>query len=187
MHAVVAPALRMKDFLRRRQRIAAREASACQSGAVPEPQLKRKEKPMADKIKAGSILIEEGTFLPESLRFESEPYSNGWRLVRNLDGYGLERKIRLAGWNFFYMAGEIKASVFGFDTEKVIHRAIKRVLADLKADKFNSVEIGQVAADGFLGLRHVTVSAHPRHIQESVSLFHDKRLAERDRAKLVAV
>jgi hypothetical protein len=148
---------------------------------------KSREKPMADKIKAGSILIEEGTFLPESLRFESEPYSNSWSLVRNLDGYGLERKIRLAGWNFFYMAGEIKASVFGFDTEKVIHRAIKRVLADLKADKFNSVEIGQVTVDGFLGLRHVTVSAHPRHIQESVSLFHDKRLAERDRAKLVAV
>jgi hypothetical protein len=67
---------------------------------------------MADKITTGSILIEEGTLLPESLRFESEPYSNGWRLVRNLDGYGLERKIRLAGWNFFYMAGEIKASVF---------------------------------------------------------------------------
>ena len=32
---------------------------------------------MADKIKKGTILIEEGTPLPESLRFESEPYSNG--------------------------------------------------------------------------------------------------------------
>jgi hypothetical protein len=64
---------------------------------------------MADKITTGSILIEEGTLLPESLRFESEPYSNG-----NLDGYGLERKIRLPGWNFFYVAGEIKASVFRF-------------------------------------------------------------------------
>jgi hypothetical protein len=67
------------------------------------------------------------------------------------------------GWNFFYMASQVKTSVLGFDTEKVTHRAIKRVLADLKADKFNSVEIGQVAADGFLGLRHVTVSA-PRDI-----------------------
>jgi hypothetical protein len=105
---------------------------------------------MVDKIREGMILIEEGTLLPESLRFESEPYSNGWRLVRNLDGYGLE---------LFYMASQVKTSVLGFDTEKVTHRAIKRVLADLKADKFNSVEIGQVAADGFLGLRHVTVSA----------------------------
>jgi hypothetical protein len=45
---------------------------------------------MADQIKVGTIFIEEGTPLPDSLRFESEPYSNGWRLVRNLDGYGLE-------------------------------------------------------------------------------------------------
>ncbi len=49
---------------------------------------------MADKIKTGTILIEEGPFLPESLRFESEPCLNGWRLVKNLDGCGLDRRIR---------------------------------------------------------------------------------------------
>jgi len=63
------------------------------------------------KIKMGTILIEERSVLPDSLRFESEPYSNGWRIVRNLDGFGLERKIRQAGWNFFYMAGEISERV----------------------------------------------------------------------------
>jgi len=66
---------------------------------------------MADRISKGTILIEEGTLLPDSLRFESEPYSNGWRIVRNLDGFGLERKIRETGWNFFYMAGEISERV----------------------------------------------------------------------------
>jgi hypothetical protein len=66
---------------------------------------------MADKIKMGTILIEERSVLPDSLRFESEPYSNGWRIVRNLGGFGLERKIRQAGWNFFYMAGEISERV----------------------------------------------------------------------------
>jgi hypothetical protein len=33
---------------------------------------------MADKIKTGTILIEEGALVPESLRFESEPYASGW-------------------------------------------------------------------------------------------------------------
>ncbi len=141
---------------------------------------------MADKIKTGTILIEEGTFLPESLRFESEPYSKGWRLVKNLDGYGLDRKIREAGWTFFYMAGEIKASVFGFDGEKALRRAVNRVLANLKSEKFNCMEIAQVAAKRFLGLPYVTISAHPRHIQESMFLFHTKGLAEWDRAKLAA-
>jgi hypothetical protein len=40
------------------------------------------EKSMTDKIKTGSILIAEGAILPESLSFESEPYVNGWRLVK---------------------------------------------------------------------------------------------------------
>jgi len=38
---------------------------------------------MADTMNTGTMLIEEGGLLPESLRFESEP------------------------WTFFYMAGEI--------------------------------------------------------------------------------
>ena len=138
---------------------------------------------MAGKIEMGTILVQEGMLLPDSVRFESAPYWKGWRLVHNLDGYGLERKICEAGWNFFYMADEINASVFGFDVGKATNRAVKRVLAKLKTEKFNSLEITDVAAERFLGLRYVTVSAHVRPIQESMYLFHDKRLAERGRAK----
>ena len=141
---------------------------------------------MAEKIKMGTILIEEGALLPESLRLESEPYSNGWRLVKDLDGYGLDRKIREAGWTFFYMAGEIKESVLGFDGEQTKRRAIKRILAKLKSAKFNCLEITQITAKRFLGLPYVTVSAHSRHIQESIVLLHAKRVAEWDRAKLAA-
>ncbi|PYV40209.1 MAG: hypothetical protein DMG06_20935 [Acidobacteria bacterium] len=142
---------------------------------------------MTDKIKTGTILIEESALLPDSLQFESEPYSKAWRLVKNLDGYGLDRKIREAGWNFFYMAVEIKTSVLGFDGEHSLRRAVNRALARLKSEKFNSLEITQVASKGFMGLRHVTVFAHPRHIQQSVFLFHDKRLGERNQAKLAGV
>jgi hypothetical protein len=48
------------------------------------------EKRMADKIKTGTILIGDGAFLPESLQFESEPYSKDWRLVENLDSRALD-------------------------------------------------------------------------------------------------
>jgi hypothetical protein len=145
---------------------------------------------MADKIKAGTILIKEGALLPESLRFESEPYSKGWRLVKNLDSRGLDRKIREAGWTFFYMADEVKATVIGTDSERTRRRAVKHLIVNMKADRFNQsntfncLEIAQVAVKRFLGLPYVTVSAHPRHIQESMFLFHSKRLAEWDRAKL---
>lgn len=141
---------------------------------------------MADAIKVGTILIEERTLMPECLQFDSEPYSDGWRAVKNLDGYGLDRKIRDAGWTFFYMADEIRASVFGFDRQKALCRAVNRLLANPKAEKFNSLQITRVVARRFLGLPYVTVSAHLRHIQEGMVLFHSKQPVEWDVAKLAA-
>ncbi len=141
---------------------------------------------MAEKIKTGTILIEEGALLPESLRFESEPYSKGWRLVKNLDSRALDRKIREVGWTFFYMAGGVNATAFGSDLEKTTRRAVRKVLASMKSDRLNCLEIAEVVEKRFLGLPYVTVSAHPRHIQESMFLFHAKRPAEWDRAQLAA-
>ena len=89
-------------------------------------------------------------------------------------------------WTFFYLA-QTKATVFGFDTDKAVRRAVNRILARLKWEQFNALEITQVAAKRFLGLPYVTVSAHQRHIQESIFLFHAKRFAKKDRARLVAV
>jgi hypothetical protein len=88
---------------------------------------------MAEAIKTGTILIKDGTFLPDAPRFESEPCATGWRLVQNLDGCGFGRKIREAGWTFFLLAGEIGATVFGFDGQKKVRRAVKRILANLKS------------------------------------------------------
>ena len=144
---------------------------------------------MPDAIETGTILIKEGTLLPEALRFESEPYAPGWRLVKNIDGYGLDRKIHEAGWTFFCLAGETKATVFGIDEEKMVRRAVRQILAKLKSEKFNSLEITRVtsvASKRFLGVRYVTVSAQSRHIQESLVLFRAKDHQEWDRARLAA-
>jgi len=142
---------------------------------------------MTDAIKVGTILIEEGTPIPEGLRFESEPYSDGWRTVKNLDGYRLGQKIGDVGWTYFYMAGEVRASAFSFDREKALCRGVNRLLANLKAEKWNSLEITRVAAKSFLGLSYVTVSAHQRHIQEGMVLLQDqRRLVEADGSQPVA-
>jgi hypothetical protein len=129
---------------------------------------------MAETINTGTILIKDGTFLPDALRFESEPCATGWRLVKNLDGYGLGRKISEAGWTFFCLAGEIGATVFGFDGQNTVRRAVKRILANLKSREFNSLEITRVASKRFLGLPYASVSAHSRHIQENAFLLQAK-------------
>ena len=132
---------------------------------------------MPDVTEAGRIFVREGTLLPETLRIESEPYMPGWRSVKSLDGYGLSRKIHAAGWTFFCLAYETKVTVFGIDRETMVHRAIERILANRMPEKFNSLEIVRVASlasKRFLGIRHVTVSAQSRHIQESPIIFQVK-------------
>ncbi len=96
---------------------------------------------MPDTIKTGTILIKEGTLLPEVLRFESEPCARGWRLVKNLDGHGLGR------WTFSWRAGENGATVFGLDEKKTLRRAVEQILANLESAEFNSLEIMRVASE----------------------------------------
>ena len=126
---------------------------------------------MAHEITMGTILIKDNAVLPKELQFESEPCVPGWRLVKDFDGYGLDREIRKTGWTFFCLAGEIKATVFGIDRQKMVRRAIERILANPRSEKFNSMEITRVASVGserFPLVRYVTVSAQSRHIQESL-------------------
>ena len=136
---------------------------------------------MAGTIKTGTILIKEGTLLPEALRLESESYLPGWRLVKDLDGYGLDREIQKTGWTFFCLAGEIRATVFGIDVQRMVRRAIERILRDPKSERFNSLEITRVTSVGserFPGVHFVTVSANSRHIQKSLILSGAKDLQE---------
>ena len=144
---------------------------------------------MPDAIKPGAILIKEGTILPEVLRFESEPYAPGWRLVKNLDAYGLGRKIHEAGWTFAWPAGELGAVAFGLDEQKTLRRAVEQILANLESAEFSFLEIMRVTSEAskrFPGVLYVTVSAQSRDIQESVPLFRAKDLAVRDHARSAA-
>jgi len=137
-----------------------------------EPGGRRKETHLVENLKTGTLLIEEGVVFPESLQVESDPYSNGWRIVKELDGYGLDRTMSRAGWTCFYMANEISASAVALNRDKSLSKAVNQILEKLKLERFNSLEITQVATRPFLGLPHTTVSAHARHIHESTFLFN---------------
>ena len=141
---------------------------------------------MPNTIRAGTIFIREGAELPQAARIESEPYTAGWRWVNNLDGYGLDRKIHQAGWNFFCDAGKVKAITFGRDEQEIVRRAVKRILVKVNLEKFNSLEITQVVTQRFLGVPYVSVSARPRHIQEGVFLFRERDLAVAEPTRLAA-
>ena len=125
---------------------------------------------MPSPIHTGAILIEESPRMTQRLRFESEPYSGNWRLVKGLTGFSLDRKIRISGWNFFFMATEIKAMILGAVGTNKMHGALKRILEKVKKQHFNSLEVTGIVERRFLGVRYAVVSAHARHVQQSCYL-----------------
>jgi hypothetical protein len=123
---------------------------------------------------SGTILIRENTLLPAGLAVDSEVFLSGWRTVKNLDRSALTRKIEGANWNFFYLAGEIRATVLGRARPGTLRRAVKRVLAKQEGRKFNSLEITKAVSKRFLGIPFMSVTAHSRHIQQGIGLVPEK-------------
>ena len=52
---------------------------------------------MAQTIEVGTLLIKDGTHLPETLAIESDPYLNGWSRVKNLSCSALDRETHRCG------------------------------------------------------------------------------------------
>jgi hypothetical protein len=129
---------------------------------------------MPDTNTERTILIREDTPLPANLSIESEAFLPGWRVVKNLDRSTLARNIEGADWNFFYLAGAMRATVLGRDRSGTLRRAVKRVLARQEGQKFNSLEITKVVSKRFLGIPFTSVTAHSRHIQQGIALVPAK-------------
>jgi hypothetical protein len=121
-----------------------------------------------------TIFIREDTPLPANLPIESEAFLPGWRVVKNLDRQALTREVEGANWNFFYLAGEMRATVFGREGLGALRRAVKCVLAKWQGQKFNSLEITNVVSKRFLGIPFMSVTAHSRHIQQGIGLVPAK-------------
>lgn len=121
-------------------------------------------------VHVGAILIDQTPRITQLLGFESEPYSGNWRLVRALSGFSLDQKLRASGWNFFFMATEVKAIIIGTLGADKIQNALKRILQKVRGQHFNSLEVTGIDERRFLGLPYAVVSAHSRHIQQSCYL-----------------
>ena len=137
---------------------------------------------MSQPIQVGTILINEQPLVARVLGLQSEPYSGNWGTVKGLDGFALDRKIHAAGWNFFFMASEVKAIFFGALGAKKIRNALERILGKAKDQNFNSLEVTRIVVRRFLGVPYTTVSAHSRHIQQSCYLdgAEARRASEHD-------
>ncbi|MGA7399567.1 MAG: hypothetical protein WCC99_16750 [Candidatus Sulfotelmatobacter sp.] len=125
---------------------------------------------MPPTVQVGTILMKDWPGMTQLLGIESEPCSGEWSLLRVLDGVTLDRRIHAAGWNFFFMAAEVKVMFLGSLGAGKIQNALNRILEKVKPQEFNGLEVTQIVARRFLGVPYVTISAHSRHIQQSCYL-----------------
>lgn len=124
---------------------------------------------MAPTIHVGTILMKDGAGMPK-LGFETEPCFGEWSSVRALNGFALDRKLHDAGWNYFFMAAEIKVMFLGTLGAAKVQNALRRIVAKVKQQNFNSLEVTEIATRSFFGVPYVTVAAHSRHVQQSCNL-----------------
>ena len=136
---------------------------------------------MTSTAQAGTILMRTGTLTPE---LKSEPYSPGWETVQTSSPDALDRSIRKAGWNFFFLADRIQG-IAGLlsGRERGLQKAVQRLLAKAKPSKLNCVQITEISSRRFLGFPYIRVSAHARHIQRGTLL---QTSLQRSRAELAA-
>ncbi|MFZ0590218.1 MAG: hypothetical protein WAM39_07030 [Bryobacteraceae bacterium] len=122
---------------------------------------------MTDRIRAGTMLLEDSTPTPEGMVVATERYSAGWSSIIKSTSAQLGRELEGAGWTFFYMAGEIRRSGFGFNDQSRTDRALAHVINAVKREHCNCLEITQMRKRYFLGLPYTNLVAHARHIQRS--------------------
>ncbi len=134
---------------------------------------------MRDRICVGTMLIEDGTYTPESLVVDTERYSAGWSSIIKSTSAQLGKQLEGAGWTFFYMAGEIRTSGFGFNDQSRADRAMAYAIDAVKQQNCNCLEVTQMRRRSFLGFSYTTLVAHARHIQKSRRLYDPSNMPAR--------
>jgi hypothetical protein len=132
---------------------------------------------MPDKAKDGIIFIRDGTILPPMLSVTTEAFVPNWRIVTSHDRSALTRSIEGCDWYFFYLAGDIQATVLGGNTRRALRKAVKAILTKRADDKFNSFEITTIVSRRLLGVPLTTFTAHSRQIQQSIALIPEAKFA----------
>jgi len=131
---------------------------------------------MSSPLKVGTALLQDDTFIPESIWILKETFCPGWQAITNLTAEDLNRQIRDQKWNFMFMAGALHGTSWGSWSDLAVRCAAIRVLRRAELAKFNGFEITAIHKRKFWGFHCVTVIGHSRHIQENRVL---QKLAER--------
>jgi hypothetical protein len=120
---------------------------------------------MPNQVQPGTTMIQSSPLL-QWLGMESQLYSGGWSTLGIFDSSGLDRRVRDAGWNLFFLADELRTVVPAWGGQSSVRTGLKRLLARTRLRHFNCMQVSQVVKKQFLGIPYVSIVAHSLHIQQ---------------------
>jgi hypothetical protein len=112
-----------------------------------------------------TILIQPETALPRGLDIGLRRLFR-WNFVV-ADTWWLERRLREAGWHFFFMVPAITTGAFAFDRSRALRKAQQHLIGKVEARNLNAVQITEVHIWRFWPLHYARIVAHTRHIRNS--------------------
>lgn len=89
---------------------------------------------------AGAILMEKHAACPQCFHLKDSSPTDWMAVTHNLSPHELEKELSAAGWMFFHMAIAIRTTAFGFNRAKMIHAALKRLVANVRRQGCNALK-----------------------------------------------
>src|SRR5947209_4903054 len=99
---------------------------------------------MLSPLKVGTVLLQDDTFIPESVWISKETFCPGWQAITNLTAEDLDRQIRVENWNLMFMAGALHGTSWGSWSDIAIRCAAIRVLRKANLAEFNGVGVSGI-------------------------------------------
>ncbi len=121
---------------------------------------------MTKELVIGTILMDDRPAVSQALELEKETFSRGWDVLYTVGAPTLELKLGAVGWSCFFLAGEMKVTMFGSRAPNNSRWAVRRLLSKATAANFNCFEITRIDEGRFLGISYTTIGGHSRHIQQ---------------------
>lgn len=116
-----------------------------------------------------TVFLRTRCVLPNGVRLRQEPFCTRWAVVEDLAASSLDRRIREAGWHFFWLEASSWRLGFGRTSKVAVQNAIKHALKRVKGS-FNAAEVHSLHVFKYPGFRVAKVTLHARHIQQGPSL-----------------
>ena len=116
-------------------------------------------------IRRGTLLVADGTVFPPSITVGRTPCVSGWHLLQRVNSQEMKDLMVQTGWNFFYIAAQRKATVWGWSKAAALQKALRRITAQADVTEYNCLEIKEVEARRLLIISLVRVTARSRQIQ----------------------